>query len=147
SQNVASAGVPASLQSSTIKAAILFAVGQTTAGAISPTVIALTEGVLESMLVSKTRVVTALILLVLILGVRAGLLRTSAQSPPAPKTDPAPVEKKAEPRVKWEYKAITPDDVKKLARKESKDRLTDGLNVLGGQGWELVAVQPGTAAE
>jgi RNA polymerase sigma factor (sigma-70 family) len=147
SQNVASAGVPASLQSSTSKAAILFATGQTVAGVISPTAIALTEGVLESMLVSKTKIVTALLLLVLILGVGVGLLRTPAQAPKKPAADPALVEKKPEPRVRWEYKAISPEDVKKLARKGSKDSLTDGLNVLGGQGWELVAVHPGRAAE
>ncbi len=66
SRNVASAGVPTSLVSSTIKVATLFAAGQAAAaGAISPTVAALTEGVLKTMLLNKLKVATAVLLVVL----------------------------------------------------------------------------------
>jgi hypothetical protein len=54
----------------------------------------------------------------------------------------APTDRKQEARPRWEYKAITAADVEKLAPKGSQDRLTDGLNALGEQGWELVAVAP-----
>jgi RNA polymerase sigma factor (sigma-70 family) len=128
--------VPTRLEASTINAAVLFAAGQ--AGAIAPAVVALTEGVLESMLVSKTKLAMVLILVIL-LGVGFGLLRTTAAERPAP----SPAEPKRGVKVKWEYKAISPEEVRKLAAKGAKDRLTEGLNQLGDEGWELVAVQPG----
>src|SRR5262245_21181582 len=59
SQSVASAGVPTSVVSSTIKAASLFAAGQAAAtGLISAKVAALTVGVLKAMLVSKLKMAT-----------------------------------------------------------------------------------------
>jgi RNA polymerase sigma factor (sigma-70 family) len=61
SQNVASAGVPTSVVSSTIKAATLFAVGQT-AGVVSVKAAALTEGVLKTMLLTKLKTATAVLL-------------------------------------------------------------------------------------
>src|SRR5262249_21703055 len=61
--NAASAGVPTLVVSSTIKAASLFAVGQTAAaGLISPTAAALTQGVLHSMLLTKIKVAMAMVL-------------------------------------------------------------------------------------
>ena len=57
SQNAASAGVPTSVVSSTIKAASLFAAGQAAAtGVISAKVAALTEGVLKAMLLTKLKI-------------------------------------------------------------------------------------------
>jgi RNA polymerase sigma factor (sigma-70 family) len=65
SQNVASTGVPSLVVSSTIKAASLFAAGQTAAvGLISAKVAALTEGVLQTMLLSKIKFATAVVLVV-----------------------------------------------------------------------------------
>jgi RNA polymerase sigma factor (sigma-70 family) len=62
-QNVASAGVPASVVASTIRAASLFAAGQVTAtGPVSVKAVALTEGVLKAMLMSKLKAVVALVL-------------------------------------------------------------------------------------
>ena len=55
-QNVASAGVPLPLVTSTVKAASLFAAGQAASGAISAKVAALTEGVLKAMLMTKLKV-------------------------------------------------------------------------------------------
>jgi hypothetical protein len=54
-----------------------------------------------------------------------------------------PSEKKPEVKVKWEYKALPVAEIEKLAPKGSQDKITDGLNALGEQGWELVAVAPG----
>src|SRR5436309_5215404 len=62
-QNVASAGVPDSVVSSTISAASFFAAGSTAAtGLVSVKVAALTEGVLKAMLMSKLKAVIAVIL-------------------------------------------------------------------------------------
>jgi RNA polymerase sigma factor (sigma-70 family) len=85
-QNVASACVPASVASSTIKAAWLIAAGQAVAtGVISTQVAALTEGVLKSMLLSKLKVVVVMILAVGALGIGASALphRTVAAEPPS----------------------------------------------------------------
>jgi uncharacterized protein (TIGR03067 family) len=66
SQKEASASVPPSVVSSTIKAASLFAAGQAVArGAISVKVAALTEGVMRTMILTKRR--TAMVMVVLTL--------------------------------------------------------------------------------
>jgi RNA polymerase sigma factor (sigma-70 family) len=65
SPNVASAAVPTLVVSSTIKAASLFAAGQAATGVIAPTVAALTEGVLKTMLLNKLKVAVAVLLVVL----------------------------------------------------------------------------------
>jgi RNA polymerase sigma factor (sigma-70 family) len=71
-QNARAACVPTPLLFSTIKAATLFAAGQTaTAGLISVKVAALTEGVLKTMLLTKLKVAVAVVLVV-------GLISTSA---------------------------------------------------------------------
>jgi hypothetical protein len=78
----------------------------------------------------------------------AGALLVSGPSAvvtgPLPEQPAVPVrgDQKREVKVKWEYKALTAPNVEKLAPKGSGDRLTDGLNQLGEQGWELVAVVP-----
>jgi RNA polymerase sigma factor (sigma-70 family) len=74
SEQVATASVPSSVVSSTIKAASLFAAGQAaTTGMISGQVVALTEGVLKTMLLTKLRVATAGLLLVVLLGMGGGV--------------------------------------------------------------------------
>jgi RNA polymerase sigma factor (sigma-70 family) len=56
SENVASAGIPTSLMSSTVKAATIIAVGQAmVAGAVPAKVLALTEGVMKHMMLAKLR--------------------------------------------------------------------------------------------
>jgi hypothetical protein len=46
---------------------------------------------------------------------------------------------------RWEYKALARTDIEALGRKgDVTYRLTVGLNQLGAQGWELVAVESGT---
>jgi RNA polymerase sigma factor (sigma-70 family) len=143
SQEAASAGVPPSLVSFTIKAAGLYAAGRAAAtGAVSLKVAALTEGVLKAMLLNKLKVATAVLLVVVILGIGVGVIRTSAAEQTA---TPAAGDEKREAKVKWEYKAITVDAFELLASKKSNDKLADRLNTLGDQGWELVAVHPGAS--
>ena len=61
SQNMASAAVPHSIVSATVKAASVLAAGQ--AVAISAKVVAITEGVLTSMFLTKVKLVTTVLLL------------------------------------------------------------------------------------
>ena len=64
--------MPASVVSSTIKAASLFAAGQAAAaGVISVQVAALTEGVLKAMLLTKLKIVAAVLLALAVFGAGA----------------------------------------------------------------------------
>jgi hypothetical protein len=45
-------------------------------------------------------------------------------------------------RVQWQYKALRAGRVADLAPKDSTDPMSEGLTVLGADGWELVAVDP-----
>jgi RNA polymerase sigma factor (sigma-70 family) len=87
--NVASAGVPDAVMVSAIRAASLFAAGQSTAaGAASPKVAALAEGVLKAMMISKLKAVVAVLLALGFLVTGASVLthRTAAE----PSATPAP---------------------------------------------------------
>lgn len=42
----------------------------------------------------------------------------------------------------WEYQALTRTQVEGVAARDAKDRLTDGLNRVGAEGWELVTALP-----
>jgi RNA polymerase sigma factor (sigma-70 family) len=76
----ASARVPPSVISSTIKAAMQVAAGQVAVGVISPTVATLTEGVLKTMLLSKLRSSMRVLLVVAaFLGVSTGFVMRSGQ--------------------------------------------------------------------
>jgi RNA polymerase sigma factor (sigma-70 family) len=78
-QNAALAGVPKSLMSSTINAASLFAAGQSAAtGAVSAKVAGLAEGVLNSMLLTKVKFVSAVMLVIGSLGIGASWLSQQA---------------------------------------------------------------------
>jgi len=69
SAQAGSASAPAIVISSTIQAATLFAAGQTTAqNMTSAKVIALTDGVLKAMLLTKLKIVTALVFMAVALG-------------------------------------------------------------------------------
>jgi RNA polymerase sigma factor (sigma-70 family) len=93
SRNVASADVPASVVSKTIKVASLTAAGQATTGVISVTVAALTEGVLKTMFLSKLKVVVGAMMLVVVLA-GGGVAIILGQPPDSPKP------KKADPESK-----------------------------------------------
>jgi RNA polymerase sigma factor (sigma-70 family) len=73
----ASAYVPSSVLSSTIKAASLFAAGQAATGVISVKVVALTEGVLKTMFLKKLK--TVVVLLLVLTGVLGGTLLSFPQ--------------------------------------------------------------------
>jgi RNA polymerase sigma factor (sigma-70 family) len=89
SQTGASAGVPPSVVSSTIQAASLFAAGQAAApGVLSAKAVALTEGVLKTMLLSKLKTATAVLVATAVLGAGAAAL-----------TQPVPAGKPADPRA------------------------------------------------
>jgi RNA polymerase sigma factor (sigma-70 family) len=73
SQNAASAGVPTSLMSSTVKAVTLIAAGQVAvAGVVPVKVAALMEGVMKAMLITKLKTVTAVLLVVAAVGISGG---------------------------------------------------------------------------
>jgi RNA polymerase sigma factor (sigma-70 family) len=90
----ASAGVPASVASSTIKAATLFAAGPATAGGMSIKAVALAEGVLRTMLLTKLKIATVVLGVLLTaggflgsglgIGDRPGLDAVSAEPAPPP---------------------------------------------------------------
>jgi len=84
SVNVASAGVPTAVLSSTIKTTTLVTTGQAAAGVISAKVAALTEGVLKAMLVTKLKTATVVLLVLGLVGSGAGIVthRALAESPP-----------------------------------------------------------------
>jgi RNA polymerase sigma factor (sigma-70 family) len=84
----ASARVPLSVVSNTIQAATLFAAGQAAApGVLSVKAVALTEGVLKTMLLTKLKIATAVLLVVAALGAGAAALTqpASADQPPEEK--------------------------------------------------------------
>jgi RNA polymerase sigma factor (sigma-70 family) len=113
-ENAARAAVPTPLFSLTIRAAGAFAAGQTAAvGMISARVVALTEGVLKTMSLTKLKVATAAIFLCAAL-CGAGLLASPAQEQ---KTD-----------------ATSPKQVK-----EDGDKLKDTLLALDKELWDAAA--------
>jgi RNA polymerase sigma factor (sigma-70 family) len=139
SQNVALAAVPASVVSSTIKAASLLAAGQA-AGVVTAKVAALTEGVVQAMFTTKIKSVLAVVLVVGFALAGAGLLyRTpAAEQPPdsgkvvqAPKPGekeaPAPAlpDEKTAPK---EQKVLTSEEALKL---RSKEKVTVQFKVVG----------------
>jgi RNA polymerase sigma factor (sigma-70 family) len=78
SQNTASAVVPTSVASSTLQAACLLAAGQAAVpGALSAKVAALTDGVLNAMLLTKLKIAASWVL-VAALGITMGLIAHSA---------------------------------------------------------------------
>jgi RNA polymerase sigma factor (sigma-70 family) len=87
-QKAASAAVPTSAVDSTVKAATLYAVGGAATGAISARVAALTEGVVNTMLLSKLKVATAVLLaagLVMLAASLSGLPASAIEPPPPSK--------------------------------------------------------------
>jgi RNA polymerase sigma factor (sigma-70 family) len=78
SQNVASAGLPTSLVSSTVKAASLVAAGQMAVAEVVPVkVAALLEGVMKAMLITRLKTVTVALLVVAVVATGGGLLSRS----------------------------------------------------------------------
>ena len=78
-ENSASAGVPVPLAMSTLEAAVLIAAGKTAAaGALAAPAVALTEGVIQTMFVTKLKVAALVLAAVAFLGTSAGVLTYQA---------------------------------------------------------------------
>jgi hypothetical protein len=95
------------------------------------------------MLLNKLKKATAALLVVLALLVATGAIisRTPAGEPP----EKGKAEKaEAKAKIRWEYKALTPDYIKALEefKKRGTGTVEGGLNLLGDDGWELVTVEP-----
>jgi len=98
SQQSAWASVPTTVTTCTIKAATMLAAGHAAAGAVSPTVTALTMGVTKAMFMTKIKGVLAAVLIAAIVG-GTGLIYTTA----AAQGDKKPTaEKPVEPAAKRE---------------------------------------------
>jgi RNA polymerase sigma factor (sigma-70 family) len=91
-EQVAAAGVPLSVATRTIKAATLFAAGQAaSAGATSAGAVALAEGVLRTMLLTKLKIATAMLLAVAVLVTSTAAL-THVLASPTDREGAAPAE-------------------------------------------------------
>jgi RNA polymerase sigma factor (sigma-70 family) len=106
-QNAASASVRASLVSSSIHAASLFAAGQAAAtGVISAKVAALTKGVLTTMFLTKLKIATAVLVAVAILGTGTGWLTHQALAEKPTDKAVKDGDKKDRTEVSGEVKAV-----------------------------------------
>jgi RNA polymerase sigma factor (sigma-70 family) len=109
-QETASASVPAVLAAQTVKAALLFAVGEAAAvGTVSIPVLILTRGVLQAMFVAKLTIPVVFLLALAVLSAGVGvLIHSRAEASPAGAVDEelvlsegtAPDEDSAPPRTK-----------------------------------------------
>jgi RNA polymerase sigma factor (sigma-70 family) len=132
-QRSASAAAPAAVMTSTIKAVTSVAAGQAAAtGLVSAKVVALTEGVLRTMLLTKLKVATAVLL---VLGIAfcgiASLTHTATAQQGQPEKPPAE-DAKVQVSPKEDVSARTPPDLKEGVRvifaTHSKEKF--GENVL-----------------
>jgi hypothetical protein len=113
-QKAASAAVPPSVVSSSIKAGALFAVGQTAApGVLSVKAVALAEGVLKTMLLSKLKIATA------VLAAVAFLVAGAAALPPhAPGAGPS-------------AQAVPPKHERDFPQRPDERKELPGISVIG----------------
>jgi RNA polymerase sigma factor (sigma-70 family) len=101
-QSVASAGLPAAAACSTLRAATIFATGHAASGGLSPGAVALAEGVLKTMLLTKLKIAAALVVVLGVLGAgMAGVTHSGPGDQPTPpqitqvkEPAPAPAAKK-----------------------------------------------------
>jgi RNA polymerase sigma factor (sigma-70 family) len=100
SQQAAAAAMPSALLSVTVQAAALTAAGESAGALLSTQVLALSQGVLKTMFLSKIKVITVLVLGVLLGGVGAGFIKLPGgagdqavqAAQPAPQAKPQPEE-------------------------------------------------------
>ena len=138
-QVAASASAPATLVASTIKDASLVAAGQVAAAAISPTLAALTEGVMKAMLLNKLKTVTALLMMSMVTVISAMLVWGQTEdkgkgvekpAAKAEKQEPQAQEKKDPPknftnRIGMKFVWIKPGSFMMGSPKEEKERRDD----------------------
>jgi RNA polymerase sigma factor (sigma-70 family) len=88
-EGAAPAAVPAALAAAAVRAGLLAAAGKAVAGVVSGEIVALTEGVVHAMWMTKLKVATAAVLAVTVLGTSAGVvaLRTAAGEQPTVKNE------------------------------------------------------------
>jgi RNA polymerase sigma factor (sigma-70 family) len=97
-QNASAAGVPDAVVTSTLRAASCFAAGQ---GEISPGALALTNQVMNGMIMSKLKLLCAGLLAVTLLGF--GLARENSRAPTASaQPTPAPAKVQPKPDAPWQ---------------------------------------------
>jgi RNA polymerase sigma factor (sigma-70 family) len=108
SQNAASASLPATLAISTTKAAALLAAGTAPAGMISAHVATLTNAVLKTMLLTKLKIATAILVLVPLVVVGAGV---SYSTKAAEQTDLGKTAEKADRPKSDEDKMPGPQEI------------------------------------
>jgi RNA polymerase sigma factor (sigma-70 family) len=126
----ASAGVPASVLSSTIKAASLFAAGKAAAGVISARAAALTEGVLKSMVLSKTKLILWAALAVGLTAAGWSVYRAQAADPAQPPVAQAGQRAQGAPAKKEKVElATSPAPVQVLASLDKNKKLVIKTNV------------------
>jgi RNA polymerase sigma factor (sigma-70 family) len=110
------ASVPVALLDSTVKAASLIGVGPAvTADMVSPSVIALTEGVLKAMFVAKIKLISAVVLAALVTASAVGLsYQARAQPAAGPQRVVRPQDSSAEARPLVSANRSTADDLDAL---------------------------------
>jgi RNA polymerase sigma factor (sigma-70 family) len=117
SQKAASATAPAAVMTSTIKAVTSVAAGQAAAtGLVSAKVVALTEGVLRTMWLTKLKVATAVLLVLGIACYGIGTLTHTAKAQQAQAVNPPAEEAKVQAPPKEDVSARTPPDLKEGVR-------------------------------
>ncbi len=131
-QKAASGCAPASVVSSTIKSASLFATGQVANGAISANVAILTEKVLKMMLINKLKTLAIGLLVLAAVGLGGGLLMdqaTAGQEKPRVPSGPMPraVPDEAEKELALAG-AVQPADKEEPAKVEGTWKFTDYVN-------------------
>jgi hypothetical protein len=131
-QNGASAGVPAALLASTIQAASLVAGRCAVAGAISAKVVALMQGVMKTMLLSKIKMTAVVLVLsaACLLGVAVGAWAHRA---------PAPAGKVAPGQGSYAFAAVNKDWIKRTAWLKCDD---SDPGIGGGSGGGYVGEAP-----
>jgi RNA polymerase sigma factor (sigma-70 family) len=145
-QSSACACVPPALAVSTVAAGTLLAVGEPiTATAVSAHAAALTEGVLKTMLLTKLRIATGLVLAFLILGATAGFLTYQAlaegraevpqgRTPaPAPQKPGKPITDREKIQGTWDVVGIVAN-----GRVEAKDQFEGFTMVFVGDKVSLI---------
>jgi RNA polymerase sigma factor (sigma-70 family) len=141
--NTLTAPAPAALVEGTIQAALSFAAGGAVAGGASAQALALTQGVLRSMLLSKLKVVVAVILSVAVVAGVGGLayhlgLAVDPQAKDKPKEDAEAILGTWEV-VKAEVEGKEPDD--------AKAGVVKGLTMVFTKGKIAVTLPDGTLRE
>jgi hypothetical protein len=127
-QQSASASMPVGLQATTLKAATMVAAGTATAtGMVSAKVVALTEGIVKSMLLTKLKIVTAIAFLIVMIAIGGtlitGHLLAAQQRQPQKEPDPKL------PKAAEEKKEPSPQTAKPLKADPTVDELCQALDI------------------